>query len=87
MEKTIQLKTNQLTIPLIEGLRKYFDSVHAEDVVISFSIPNKTYLRKETQEDTNQRIENAVKNMGNENFVSFSEDEFNALSNALLKIK
>ena len=87
MEKTIQLKTNQLTIPLIEGLRKYFDSVHAEDVVISFSIPNKTYLRKETQEDTNQRIENAVKNMGNESFVSFSEDEFNALSNALLKIK
>jgi hypothetical protein len=87
MEKSIQLKTNQLTVHLVEGLKKYFESVKTEEVTISFSVPDKTYLRKETQEETNSRIEKAIENIGKGNSVSFSEEEFLALSTAITSIK
>jgi hypothetical protein len=45
-------------------------------------------LRQETQEETNKRIEDAVRYFeeGNEGIV-FSGDEFKELSKALLKMK
>jgi hypothetical protein len=87
MEKSIQLNTNQLTAPLVESLKKYFESVKTEEVTISFSVPDKTFLRKETQSETDLRIEKAVENIGKANSISFSEEEFLTLSAAINLLK
>ena len=89
MEKSITLKPGELNSNLFEALRKLFTSMDASEVTISVKVPNKAAsLRKETQDETNQRIEAAAKYFedGNEG-ISFSLDEFDELSSALPKFK
>ncbi len=88
MEHSIRLKTEELNSILIEGLNKYFKAIKTKEVVLSFSSPGKKYLRDETQEETNRRIEAAIADAesGKAKWVSFSGEEFEALSKALSKM-
>lgn len=88
MEHSIRLKTEELNPALIEGLKKYFKAIKAREFVINFSTPGKKLLRHETQEETNTRIEKAIAdaNTGKGEWISFSGEEFEQLSNALSKM-
>ena len=89
MEKSLTLSPNELNANLFEALRKYVSGINATEITISFKTPNTALrLRNETQEETNARIEDAIKYFeeGNEGIV-FSTDEFKELSNALIKMK
>jgi hypothetical protein len=89
MEKSLTLSPVELNATLLEALRKYVKASNATEITISFKTPNRaSRLRNETQEETNKRIEDAVKYFeeGNEGII-FTGDEFNELSNALLKMK
>lgn len=89
MEKSLTISPKDLNANLFEALRKYVSAIDATEVTISFKTPKRaTRLREETQEETNKRIEDAAKYFeeGNEGIV-FTGDEFNELSNALLKMK
>ncbi len=89
MEQTITLKPSELNSDLFEALRKLFSSINASEVTISVKTPNTAaFLRNETLEETNQRIETAAKYFeeGNEG-IFFSFEEFKELSLALPKFK
>jgi hypothetical protein len=87
MEQSIKIKTDELKPSLIEGLRKYFQAVNAKEITISYSTPKKKSLREETPDEVKARIENAIKNMDQGNYIAFSADEFSQLSKVLLRIK
>lgn len=87
MEQSIRLKTDELKPSLIEGLKKYFLAINAKEITISFSTPKKDTLRHETQEETNARIERAIKEVEIGNSISFTGEEFKQLSKALLRIR
>jgi hypothetical protein len=82
MEHTIQIKPEDFTASLVESLRKLFAMRHATAVTISYSVPDKTSLRDETQDEANRRIEAAAL-ATDESAVTFSGDEFVALARAL----
>ncbi len=88
MEHSIRLKTEELNATLIDGLKKYFKAMKTKEVVINFSTPGKKFLRNETQEETNARIEKVIADSenGKGELVSFSGEEFTELSKALLKM-
>lgn len=88
MEHSIRFKTEELNATLIDGLKKYFKATKTKEVVINFSTPGKKFLRKETQEETNARIEKAISDAetGKGKWISFSGEEFEELSKALLKM-
>lgn len=87
MEQSIRIKTEELKPTLIDGLRKYFTAINAEEVIISFSTLKKEFLRHETQEEANNRIENAIREIEGDNGIFFSGEEFEQLSKALQRIK
>ena len=82
MEQSIKIKTDDLQPSLVEGLRKY-----AREITISFSTPKKKVLRVETSEEVRARIEKSIKNMEKGDFVSFTGEEFNQLSQVLSGIR
>jgi len=88
MEHSIRLKTDELNPTLIEGLKKYFKAIKAKEVVINFSTPGKKFLRNETQEEANARIEKTIADAktGKGKWISFSGEEFEELSKALSKM-
>ncbi len=88
MEHSIRFKTEELNATLIDGLKKYFKATKTKEVIINFSTPGKKYLRHETQAETNARIEKAAENVksGKGKWVSFTGEEFEELSKALLKM-
>ncbi len=88
MEQSIKLKTDELNPTLIEGLKKYFKAIKTKEITISFSAPAKKILRKETQAETNARIEKIIADAenGKAKWVSFTGEEFEELSKALSKI-
>ena len=89
MEQSLTVSPVELNANLFEALRKYVSAINATEITISFKTPNAApRLRQETQEETNKRIEDAVRYFeeGNEGIV-FSGDEFKELSKALLKMK
>ena len=93
MEQSITVKTDELNLPLIEGLKKLFHAIDAKEVTISFSTPKKKapskkkYLYEETQEEARARIEAAINDTDPNNFISFTGEEFLAMSKALSTIK
>jgi hypothetical protein len=87
MEQSIKIKTNELKPSLIEGLKKYFNAINATEITISFSTPKKKALRDETQDETNARIEKAIKSMEKGNNISFTGEEFKQLSKVLSGIR
>jgi hypothetical protein len=87
MEQSITIKTDQLQPSLVEGLKKYFQSINAKEITISFSTPKKKILREETPDEVKARIERSIKNMDKGSFVSFTGDEFKQLSRVLSAIK
>ena len=93
MEQSLRIKADELSLPLIEGLKKYFHAINAKEITISFSTPKsvstqkKKYLYEETQEEANARIEKSLDNMDKESFISFTGEEFLQLSKALSNMK
>jgi hypothetical protein len=87
MEQSLKVKTAKLTPELVEGLKKYFHAIKATEITISFSTPKRKSRRKETQEETNARIEQSVKDMENGDFISFTAEEFLQMSRVLKTIK
>lgn len=87
MEQSITIKTDELQPSLVEGLKKYFHSINAKEITISFSTPKKKSLREETPDEVKTRIERSIKNMDKGNYVSFTGDEFKQLSRVLSAIK
>lgn len=89
MEKSLTLRPVELNANLFEAIRKYVAGVNATEITISFKTPNSSpNLRSETLEETNERIENAMKYFeeGNEGIV-FTLDELKELSKVLTKMK
>jgi len=87
MEHSLRIKADELSLSLIEGLKKHFKAINAKEITISFSTPKKKYLYQETQEEARARIEQSVKDMENGDFVFFTGEEFEQMSKALSTIK
>jgi hypothetical protein len=87
MEQSITIRTDELQPSLVEGLKKYFHSINAKEITISFSTPKKKSLREETSEEVKLRIGKSIKNMEKGNYVSFTGEEFRKLSKVLSSIK
>ncbi|MCD6010573.1 MAG: hypothetical protein K0Q79_435 [Flavipsychrobacter sp.] len=87
MEQSIKIRTDELKPSLVEGLKKYFQSINAKEITISFSTPKKKSLREETPEEVKMKIEKSIKSMEKGNFVSFTGEEFQQLSKVLTAIK
>ena len=87
MAQSIKIKTAELQPSLIEGLKKYFMSINAKEITISFITPKKKVLREETQDEVKERIEKSIKNMEKGNHVSFTGEEFTQLTKVLSAIR
>ena len=88
MEHSLKLAPGELNANLLEALKKYIVGINATELTISFTTPNAPRLRKETQGETNERIDTAVKYFEDGNSgIEFSFDEFKELEKVLLKMK
>ncbi len=83
MEQTLRIKTDDLNLSLIEDLKKRFNKINVKEFTISFSTPKKKYLYLETQDEARTRIENEINDTDPDNFISYSGEEFEQLSNVL----
>jgi len=87
MEQSLKIKTDDLNLPLIEGLKKHFHFINVKELTISFSTPKKKYLRVETREEARTRIEEAINDTNPDNFIFFTGEEFEQMAKALSTIK
>ncbi len=88
METTITLQPNDLNAELLAMIRSLVSAKKITEITINLSDKKQAkILRKETPKQVKQRIEKAFSEIkkGNENLVSFTEDEFDKFSKTLAK--
>ncbi|OFX37977.1 MAG: hypothetical protein COZ21_01155 [Bacteroidetes bacterium CG_4_10_14_3_um_filter_31_20] len=85
METVLRLKTSDLNLDFLKAVKSLFK----KDEEIEMQISSKSgfsVLKAETQEECNSRIEKSFNNIKkNRNTVSFTGEEFMALTQKLLK--
>lgn len=86
METTIRLKPKELNDTFIGLIKNLIQTKGITDITINLSNskPAKS-LRKENPKQVRARIEKSIKDIkeGNENFISFSAEEFDRFSKSL----
>lgn len=86
MITTLNISPDELTIELLEQIKKMFAGSARIQIEIRNSFGNNLYA-EETREEYKGRVQKAINNLKNkENISSFSEKEFSDLSDNLLKI-
>jgi hypothetical protein len=84
----IVIKPAEFDKSLIDIVKRIIKEKNISEITISLNDKKPAkYLRKETQAQTNSRIEKAIKDIesGNANLVSFTGDEFENFSKSLMK--
>jgi len=85
METVFRLKATELNLDFLNAIKSLFKKEEEIEVLISSKL-GFSVLKTETQVECNARIEKAFNNLKRKrNIVSFTGEEFNALTQKLLK--
>jgi hypothetical protein len=87
MEATIRIKPQELTVELLDKIKSLFKNEEALEITIA-PVRRFEMIANEPQEEYIARVNRAIENLesGKES-ITFSENEFDALANDLLKSK
>ncbi|HPR60493.1 MAG TPA: hypothetical protein PLF35_06090 [Prolixibacteraceae bacterium] len=87
MEATIRIKPQELTLELIEKVRSLFKNEEALEITIA-PLRRFEMIANEPKEEYLARVNKAIENLeAGKDSIAFSENEFDALANDLLKSK
>lgn len=87
METIIRIKQSELDLDFLKKIKALFKNEDALEISIS-PVSDFGLIKKEGRKAYINRLNKAIGNLeAKRNTVSFSEDEFEALSNDLVKIK
>lgn len=87
METIIRIKPSELTIDILNNIKALFKNEGEIEISIS-PVSDFGLQKKESQKMYINRLNKAIENLeSNKNTISLSEDEFEALSNDLMKNK
>ena len=87
METIIRIKPNELTLDFLNKIKALFKNEKALEIAIS-PVSDFGLTKKESRKVYINRVNKAIENLEtNKDTVSFSGDEFETLTNDLLKSK
>ena len=83
METIFRIKPNELTLDFLDKVKTLFRNEEVIEISIS-PVSDFSLTKKEGRKGYEDRVVRAIKNLeGNKDTVSFSEDEFESLTNDL----
>ena len=87
METIIRIKPSELTLDFLNNIKALFKDEEALEIAIS-PVSDFGLTKKESRKVYINRLNKAIENLkAKKNTVTFSEEEFDTLSNDLIKIK
>jgi len=87
METIIRIKPSELTLDFLNNIKALFKDEEALEIAIS-PVSDFGLTKKESRKIYMNRVNKAIENLeAKKNTVTLSEEEFETLSNDLIKIK